>query len=215
MRAHTVSGRRTPGPGSGCSLSTGSGEGRRGDDNVCHPPLPDPRPSQASHSPLARSGDVEETVLESKALVYFFFRSWEQRGQNLQRKVGEVVSEGEDALCHSAQGSPAPPQRSLTISPEAWWSAPHRQSGTTQWSTGKGRRWRSRGQGAGWGQGKKRTPPPESPQEHSLIPSCGRILEGSKANHLQLPSSCPEVPLFSPYPLLVPNSLPVPQSPPP
>ena len=83
------------------------------------------------------------------------------------------------------------PQRSLTISPEAWWSAPHRQSGTTQWSTGKGRRWRSRGQGAGWGQGKKRTPPPESPQEHSLIPSCGRILEGSKANHLQLPSSCP------------------------
>ena len=75
---------------------------------MCHPPLPDPRPSQASHSPLARSGDVEETVLESKALVYFFFRSWEQRGQNLQRKVGEKVSEGEDALCYSAQGSPAP-----------------------------------------------------------------------------------------------------------
>ena len=179
---------------------------------MCHPPLPDPRPSQASHSPLARSGDVEETVLESKALVYFFFRSWEQRGQNLQRKVG---AKGRMPSVTQLRVVQPRPQRSLTISPEAWWSAPHRQSGTTQWSTGKGRRWRSRGQGAGWGQGKKRTPQPESPQEHSLIPSCGRILEGSKANHLQLPSSCPEVPLFGPYPLLVPNSLPVPQSPPP
>ena len=130
MSAHAVSGRSTPGPGSGCSLSTGSGEGRSGDDNMCHPPLPDPRPSQASHSPLARSGDVEETVLESKALVYFFFRSWEQRGQNLQRKVGEKVSEGEDALCHSAQGSPAPTTtlthhfpRGLVVSPtQAKWN---------------------------------------------------------------------------------------------
>jgi hypothetical protein len=36
--------------------------------------------------------------MESKALIYFFFRSWEQRGQNLERNMKErgreKVSEG-------------------------------------------------------------------------------------------------------------------------
>ena len=166
---------------------------------------------------------MEETALESKALVYFFFRSWEQRGQNLQRNVtekGERVSEREDALCHSARDSPAPPQLSLTTSPEAWWSAPHRQSGTTRWNTGKGRGWKKQNSGTRVGQRKEETLThtlhslPPIPQEYSLIPSLGRILEGSKANQLQLPSSYPEVPLFNRYPLLVPNSLHVPQNPP-
>lgn len=70
----------------------------------CHPPLPDPQPSQASHSPLARSGDVEETVLESKALVYFFFRSWEQRGQNHFPR-GLVVSPTQAKWNHSMEQS--------------------------------------------------------------------------------------------------------------
>lgn len=134
MRAHTVSGHSTPGPGLGAASAPEVGRGGEEMTTWCHPPLPDPQPSQASHSPLARSGDVEETVLESKALVYFFFRSWEQRGQNLQRKVteevGEKVSEGEDALCHSAQGNPAPTTarahhfpRGLVVSPtQAKWN---------------------------------------------------------------------------------------------
>lgn len=51
---------------------------------------------------------MEETLLESKALIYFFFRSWEQRGQNLERnmteKGREKVGERENALYHSAAG---------------------------------------------------------------------------------------------------------------
>lgn len=55
-------------------------------------------------------------------------------------------------------GSPAPAATlSLTTSPEAWSSAPHRQSGTTRWNTEKEEDGRSRSQGPGWGRGKKRS----------------------------------------------------------
>lgn len=52
--------------------------------------LPSPKP-QHRHSSLhqPRSGGREEIVLESEALIYFFFRSWEQRGQNLKEDVTE------------------------------------------------------------------------------------------------------------------------------
>lgn len=53
-------------------------------------------------------------------------------------------------------GSPAPTATlSLTISPEAWSSAPHRQSGTTRWNTEKEEDGRSRSQGPGKGRGKR------------------------------------------------------------
>lgn len=55
---------------------------------------------------------------ESKALIYFFFRSWEQRGQNLESNVierrAEKVSERESALLHAAPGQPSAYRNSLT-----------------------------------------------------------------------------------------------------
>lgn len=171
------------------------------------PPLPDPRPSQASHSPTSQVRGCGRNCVGIQGPCLFRFSFLGQRGQNLQGRWGG--ERAEDAPVTRARAVQLRPQRPLTISPEAWWSAPRRQSGTTQWSTGKGRRWRQ-GQGR-LGPRKQRTPT-RSPQEHSLTPSGGRILEGSKANHLQLLPPV-LVPLFSPYPLLVPAPLPVPRAP--
>lgn len=109
--------------------------------------LPGP-PVPSTGIPLCSLAQVRGTrkrsVMESKE-TYFFFRSWEQRGQNLNTDTEEQGKQTVSEACRlSSTFSFGPsiqllPQLSLTISLEAWLSAPHRQSGTTRWNTGKGR----------------------------------------------------------------------------
>lgn len=88
---------------------------------LLHPLLPDPRPQPGIPLPISPGQGMWKKLLESKALVYFFFRSWEQRGQNLKRHMtekGKRVSEGRKLLSpssgqsspYSGSHSPLPPR---------------------------------------------------------------------------------------------------------
>lgn len=115
------------------------GRGRRGDGTALST-----SPWTPSALSLARARGIrKKSGMESKE-TYFFFRSWEQRGQNLKSDKEEQgkqnVSEACALLSSSGTVRPAPAAAlPLTISLEAWSSAPHRRSGTTRWNTGKGR----------------------------------------------------------------------------
>lgn len=134
---------------------------------LSRPHLPGP-PMPSTGSPLCPLAQVrgiqKKSVMESRE-TYFFFRSWEQRGQNLKPDMEKSKAGGKwRAACVLTpllgQSRQLLPQPSLTISLEAWWSAPHRQSGTTRWNTGKGR-WNTavrEGPEEGGGKGRLQTP---------------------------------------------------------
>lgn len=104
--SHTIGGHGALPAGFGRSLSTGVGSKWAGEGVMAlhRPLLPGPpAPAHCSaHQP--RSGDAEETVWEPKALIYFFFRSWEQRGQNHFPR-GLVVSPTQAKWNHSMEQS--------------------------------------------------------------------------------------------------------------
>lgn len=78
-------------PGFGCSLSTRRGEGGEG-MTVLHcrhlPGPPEPQQRRSSLSLARVRGIRKKSGMESKE-TYFFFRSWEQRGQNLKSNKEE------------------------------------------------------------------------------------------------------------------------------
>ena len=168
MRAHTVTGCGTPPcQGLGAASAPGVGRGGGGMTTLLHPLFPDPRPQPGIPLPISPGQGMWKKLLESKALVYFFFRSWEQRGQNLKRHMtekGKRVSEGRKLLSpssgqsspYSGSHSPLPPR--LGSQPNTGKVEP--LNGTLE----KEEDGRSRsGTGRGGGKGKKRAPPPPIP----------------------------------------------------
>lgn len=93
-------------PGFGCSLSTRSGEGGEG-MTVLHcrhlPGPPEPQQRRSSLSVARVRGIRKKSGMESKE-TYFFFRSWEQRGQNHFPR-GLVVSPTQAKWNHSMEQS--------------------------------------------------------------------------------------------------------------
>lgn len=71
---------------------------------LLHPLFPDPRPQPGIPLPISPGQGMWKKLLESKALVYFFFRSWEQRGQNHFPR-GLVVSPTQAKWNHSMEQS--------------------------------------------------------------------------------------------------------------
>lgn len=91
--------------GFGCSLSTEWGEGG-GDDSTALTTSPWAPCPQHRHSTLSTSpgwGSQKKSVMESRE-TYFFFRSWEQRGQNHFPR-GLVVSPTQAKWNHSMEQS--------------------------------------------------------------------------------------------------------------
>lgn len=141
--AHTVSGCGTLPTGVRMQpqhQEWGKGEGRTGLRCRRLPGPPVPRQRRSSLSLAQGRGIRKKSGMRSKE-SYFFFRSWEQRGQNLKtgKEQGKQKYEVKSVLSRSASGQPDQllPQPPLTIFPEAWLSAPHRRSGTTRWNTGE------------------------------------------------------------------------------
>lgn len=91
--------------GFGCSLSTEWGEGR-GDDGTALSPSPwTPIPSTGTPlCPLAQVRGIQKKSLMESKETYFFFRSWEQRGQNHFPR-GLVVSPTQAKWNHSMEQS--------------------------------------------------------------------------------------------------------------
>jgi len=76
--------------GFGCSLSTEWGEGRRDDGTALSPSPWTPIPSTGTPlCPLAQVRGIQKKSLMESKETYFFFRSWEQRGQNLKPNMEE------------------------------------------------------------------------------------------------------------------------------
>lgn len=130
----------------------------------------------------------------------FLFRSWGAAWAKPAKEGGGGGEKREaEGARHSAQGSPAPTTAPTHHFPARLGGQPH--AGKWNHSMEHWKRKTVEEQRAGGRLGPSREPPPPPGVLRSiplLHPAGG--FEGSKANHLQLPSSCPEVPLFSPYP---------------